>query len=338
MSTHSPSDLRILREQLLIRRDRLERALQHQQTSNLVMLLHSVDQALEKMDVGEYGLCETCHDAIETDRLLADPLTSFCIDHLTPKQQRDLEDDMELAAKIQNGLLPQRFSAPGWQVSLEYRPASVISGDYCDLMWDENNQRLYFMLGDVAGKGIAAAMLMSNLHAMFRALISAGLPLHDLMTHASRVFCGSTLPTQYATLICGTVDSGGQLEMCNAGHVPAILVGKAGPKLLESTGVPVGLFCDAEFTCTKAELWPGDSLILYTDGISEAENVQGSDFGVDRLATIAATHAASEPCDLIKTIRTNLDQFRNGAPRHDDETLLALQFAGSTYQRPAFAS
>ena len=103
------------------------------------------------------------------------------------------------------------------------RPAGPVSGDYCDLV-PGSPGHFHFLLGDVSGKGVAAAMLMSHLSAMLRTLITLDLPLSQLMERASRVFCESTLPTHYATLICGRASSSGEIEICNAGHPPPLVV------------------------------------------------------------------------------------------------------------------
>src|SRR5512136_2709606 len=127
---------RILRKQLVDRRLQLERAASIGVAALEVRrLLGEVDAALARMDKGTYGFCEVCHEPIETDRLIVDPLSRFCLDHLTPRQQRDLESDLELAAKIQGGLLPgSHLQYRGWEASYHYQPAGVVSGDYCDLV------------------------------------------------------------------------------------------------------------------------------------------------------------------------------------------------------------
>src|SRR6267142_5819422 len=166
----------LLREQLIERREKLQTAASaFHRPAELTRLLEEVDAALHRMDIGVYGLCEVCHDPVETERLLADPLTRFCLGDLTPHEQRALEDDLQLAAEIQTGLLPKHDKkVDGWEVAYYYRPAGVVSGDYCDFI-DGDNQSLHFVLGDVSGKGVAASMLMAHLHAMFRTLISINL-------------------------------------------------------------------------------------------------------------------------------------------------------------------
>jgi sigma-B regulation protein RsbU (phosphoserine phosphatase) len=205
----------VIREQLIDRKVRLESALMNVHgDEGLLGLLGQVDAALDRVEAGVYGLCEVCHDTVESDRLLADPLVKVCIGCMGPDERRALEDDLELAATIQRGLLPERnLQVDGWHASYHYQPALHVSGDYCDLITTPERQ-LYFILGDVSGKGVAASMLMAHLHAMFRTLISVGLPLKQLMERASRVFCESTLPTHYATLVCGRADD--CLSACSA--------------------------------------------------------------------------------------------------------------------------
>ena len=249
-----------MREQLLVRRHRLEEAAAGADDSaQFRRLLGEVDAALARMEERTYGLCQICEDPVEAERLLADPLTCVCLGCLTPAQRRALEDDLELATRIQAGLLPRRdFSHDGWQVSYHYEAASVVSGDYCDFV-TAGDGSLYFMLGDVAGKGVAASLLMSQLHAMFRALVPVGLPLNRLVERASRVFCESTLPTHYATLVCGRADTSGEVEICNAGHLPPLLLRSGRATLIEATGLPVGIFCNEEFTSEKFRAEVGDT-------------------------------------------------------------------------------
>ena len=315
----------VLREQLLERRHVLQRSITGPAPgAELIDLLQQVDQALERIDTGSYGLCQVCHDAIEPERLVADPLTCFCLDHLTPADQRALERDLHLAREIQGGLLPKGDATFGpWQISCHYQPAGLVSGDYCDVV-DAGQRGLYFMLGDVSGKGIAAAMLMSNLHALFRALISAGLPLGQLIAQASRAFCETTLAAHYATLVCGRASSTGEVELCNAGHLPPLHI--QGNKVAEvpSTGLPLGMFCSQEFALSRLHLRTGDSLLLYTDGLTEAEDNGGTAYGTERLGRLVVKNCAGSPRDLLAACQKDLDAFRGPAAIRDDLSLMAV--------------
>ncbi|HKP46349.1 MAG TPA: SpoIIE family protein phosphatase, partial [Pyrinomonadaceae bacterium] len=293
--------------------------------AELARLLHEVDEALHRMDAGVYGLCEVCHDTVETERLLADPLTRVCIDHLTSKEQRALEQDLELAAQIQTGLLPSREKTiVGWDVAYHYQPAGAVSGDYCDLI-NGNDDSWLFVVGDVSGKGVAASMLMAHLQAMFRTLHSIGLPLEQMVERASRVFCESTLPTQYATLVCGLVTKDGVVEICNAGHPPPLLVRNGAVTQIASTSLPVGVFCSESFSVNKFQMDQGDALFLYTDGFSELANGDGHEFGTERLAQLLEGNCTLRPHELIDLGIRELRSFSDGRAPSDDLTLMAIR-------------
>jgi sigma-B regulation protein RsbU (phosphoserine phosphatase) len=315
----------MLREQLDGRRQRLQDAIATRgRSSELARLLDEVDAALKRMDEGTYGLCETCHDPIETERLMADPLMCFCLDHLTPVQRRALEEDLELALRIQKGLLPQQdIRVRGLEVAYHYQGAGLVSGDYCDLV-DSGESNLYFILGDVSGKGVAASMLMAHLHAMFRTLISFGLPLAQIVERASRVFSQSTLPTHYATLVCGKVSGSGEMEVCNAGHFPPLLVSSGAVKGIDATGLPLGVFGAQEFSTARVHFGAGSTLFLYTDGLYEAEDRSGTEYGAERLGKFLSEHAALDPRALIDACVKDCSAYQGGLPNRDDLTIMAI--------------
>ena len=320
------TDLHLLRDQLVLRRQKLEAAAARAQTANLVQLLDQVDRALEKADHGSYGICEVCKDTVEAERLFADPLVRVCLGCLEPHEQRALEHDLALAASIQAGLLPRKdFSAAGWHVAHYYEPAGPVSGDYCDVVVHDKN--LYFMVGDVSGKGVAAAMLMSNLHAMFRALVPTGLPLENLVERANRIFCETTLPTQFATLVCGRATEWGEIEICNGGHPAPLHVSAHGVRSIDMAAPPVGLFCDQQFVSVKFQVSPGDRLLIYTDGFSEASAPDGAEYGVQRLTGLLQTQPEKGARQLIDACIENQRAHRGSTRMLDDITLMALQFS-----------
>ena len=211
-----------------------------------------MDAALQRLERGEYGLCETCHDPIEPDRLRADPLTRFCIDHLSEPELRAHEQDLELATRIQSKLLPRReISAGGWQAHCHYQSAGPVGGDYCEIMPVEDGGRLFFAIGDVSGKGVAASLLMTHLSAILRSLLSVGLPIPEMMTRANRLFCESTLDSHYATLICGRVTGSHDIELASAGHCPPLVARRHAVERLDMPGLPLGLFSRGEYSVTR---------------------------------------------------------------------------------------
>ena len=317
-------EIDFLHNQLEQRKLRLEAAIAvAPPNAGLAGLLREVDSALERMTQGSYGLCEECHEPVEQDRLLADPLVRYCLDHLTEAQLAALQRDLDLASEVQRKLLPQAdLHADGWETSYHYAPVGPVSGDYCDLIPSED--QLFFVLGDVSGKGVAASMLMTQLHALFRSLTSMGLPLGQIVTQANRMFCESALAGQYATLVCGQAKRNGEVEIHNAGHLPAIVVGRGGVLRIESTGLPLGMFQEVEFSATRLQLQSGDMLFLYTDGLSEARN--GDDeYGVERIVALARQQALRPPAELITACLEDLRVFAEPATRSDDLTLLAIR-------------
>lgn len=317
------------RKQLLDRREKLQSAASVVSADGEFMrLIEEVDAALMRVEDGSYGLCESCLEPVETERLLSDPLTSVCLGCLTPQQRHELEEDLQLAVRIQRGLLPpRRIEFGAWEIAYHYEPAGLVSGDYCDLIQTGDGD-LYFILGDVSGKGMAAALLMSNLQAMFRSLVSLKLPLEELMERASRLFCESTLSTHFATLICGRVSGSGEIEVANAGHLPPVVIKQDGNVIIDSTGLPLGLFCDEKFTTSKIHAVPGDALLLYTDGLTEAVDDLGTEYGIERLLQTVDLSSMRQPDELIRVCLNDHSLFRGGSEKPDDLTIMALRFSG----------
>lgn len=330
MATIESTYLQTAREQLEARLERLESLLQQQPNQQVEQLITEVDRAIERIDTGHFGVCTVCHESVEADRLMHDPLVSVCLGCLSPAQQRALEYDLELAARIQSGLLPQSdVRIPGWAVAFHYQPAGVVGGDYFDVIGDGRGGA-YFLVADVAGKGVAAAMLSANLRAMFRALVPLGLDVENLLTHANRLFSESKLPMQYATLVFGHSNAAGELKLVNAGHLPILLSSGNKVTRVESNCMPLGLFAEQEFPVKSVHLQMGDTLVLYTDGVTEAQDDNGKEYGIAKLQALFEECISKCPEELVKCFRERLQDYRGATERADDETLLALQYVGPT--------
>jgi phosphoserine phosphatase RsbU/P len=317
-------EISFLQGQLEERKRRLEQAITRApQNGGLAALLREVDSALERMDKGRYGICDECHESIEQDRLMANPLTRYCLDHLTQMQRAALQRDLDLAGDVQRNLLPQANLRVGdWETCYHYAPHGPVSGDYCDLI--PYDGQLFFVLGDVSGKGVAASMLMAQLHALFRSLTGLGLPLSRIVAQANRVLCESAMAGQYATLVCGLAKAGGEVEIHNAGHTPVIVARRDQPQHVESMGFPLGMFLEGEFSAARLNLEPGDTLFLYTDGFSEA-TCTDTEYGVERATDLVHQQSQHSPAGLIAACLDDLRAFTAGTPQGDDLTLLAIQ-------------
>lgn len=317
-----------LHDELVSRRLKLESVLSQAPTEeNFHLLLKEVDAALERIEQGTYGLCETCHEPIEAERLAVDPLVRTCLDHLSRQEQRALERDLDLAFQIQKQLLPEAdLVMNGWRASYRYEPAGAVSGDYVDCFMPPGADALHFTIGDVTGKGVAASILMGHLHAMFRSLALADLPLCDAVMQANRIFCEGTASSHFATLVAGRAHADGTIELCNAGH-PYPVIRRAGGavEVLPSLSMPIGLFSTSEFASLSIRLEPRDMLILYTDGLTEAENPAGEQYGEERLLNLLGTRDVSSPRSLLDAAAADVTAFSNGARKTDDLTMLVLE-------------
>jgi sigma-B regulation protein RsbU (phosphoserine phosphatase) len=318
----------VMRGQLVERRERVAAAISSAGPDpQLTALLREVDAALQRFESGTYGICETCHDTVEAARLIANPLERFCLDHLSAREQRDLEADLSLAAEIQRGLLPSHnLRLDGWHFDYAYEPARMVSGDYVDIIQSEGDG-LYFVLGDVSGKGIAASMLMAKLHAVFRSLIPLRLSVDQLTQRASRLFGDSTLPGQYATLICGRASNDGAVSICNAGHPSALLSRNGKIEEISATGLPLGMFCNQEFSAANLKLESGDALVLYTDGVVDAVNSHDQEYGVSRLLDIATKSCSWDPEKFVASCVSDISRFRGSSSRFDDISIMGIRRA-----------
>jgi len=169
---------------------------------------------------------------------------------------------------------------------------------------------------------------MAHLHATFRALVPLSLPLDQLIGRASRLFCESALPNHFATLVAGRAFPSGEIEITNAGHVPALVRHGRDIVRVESSGLPIGMFCDERFSVSRLRLSPEDSILLYTDGVSESRDPAGEEYGVGRLARLMSEGEPLAPERLIASCLRDLTAFRAGAAKVDDLALMAVTRIG----------
>lgn len=314
-----------IKQQLTERRERLiatNKSLQN--SAHLFDLLKQVDSALERIDDGSYGVCEICKGLIEDEILKGNPLITVCLGDLNSHQQKALELDLAFASQIQRNLLPQNdLSINGWELNYQYNPAGPVSGDFCNVIKLENDSIL-FVLGDVSGKGVAASLMMSHLHALVNSLIFFGLPFVELVEKANRLFCESTMNTNYATIVFGKANLNGEIEICNAGHNPPFLLSDGIVKPINATGIPVGLFCDTEYYSEKFLLKKNDTLLLYTDGLTEAL-CDGIEYGEQRVKELLIKNGNQTTANIIDLfLRDNKEYIGNSLPT-DDLTIMAVR-------------
>jgi len=319
----SIADHAFLRRELIERRHKLEAAAARSDEGQIVELLDAVDEALGRIERGDFGLCEACDEPIERDLLINDPLARICLECLSASQRRALEHDLSLASSIQRRLLPQQeFNAPGWEGHYHYEAHGAVSGDFCDVI--ENGKETFVLLGDISGKGVSAALLMSHLSAIFRGLTDSGAPLVSIMERANRLFSAAIPAGSFATLVAARLLSDGEVELCNAGHVPPI-VQNGRINRLPPDGVPIGLFCQSTYSSQRLRLEIGDRLVLVTDGLIESTNGNGAEYGIDALSSLVEAHPEVGPCDLTALLLADAARFRNGRPADDDTTMMVVR-------------
>ena len=255
-----------------------------------------------------------------------------CLECLSDEERDALQHDLEVAARIQARLLPERnFSFGRWQIHYHYEPLGAVSGDHIDLIRPgRTGHALHFLFGDVSGKGVAASILMANLQALFRTLVSLELPLAEIMAKANSLFHESTGANSFATLVAGRLNGGGLLEICNAGHNPPLLVRDTCVSSLSARSLPLGISDQLPIESERHILEPEDLLFLYTDGISEASNHSGEEYGSARVERSLEGLRGLPAQDVVNTVLGNLQTFQSGTPQVDDVTAMAIRWRGES--------
>lgn len=165
---------------------------------------------------------------------------------------------------------------------------------------------------------------MTHLSAIFRSLLSLDLSLADMVSRANRLFCESTAPAYYATLVCGRATANG-VELCNAGHCAPLLLQRDATQRLDSTGLPLGLFCGGQYTVRHISLAAGESLVLYSDGITDAQDPVGAEYQEERLIRSLRDRFEQGADAMADSVLRDVARFRQTCPPVDDMTLLIVR-------------
>jgi hypothetical protein len=244
-----------------------------------------------------------------------------------------MKRDLQIAREIQTWLLPNEPpKVPGIEVAFQTRPANTVAGDYYDMFLrpkgtpDENHVLL--AVADVAGKSIPAAMLMATFQASLRTLSVTPSSLQELVASINRYACtNSQGGLRFTTAFLADLDPETRtLTYINAGHNQPMLCRKSGAlERLDAGGLPIGISADAPYESGSVVLAPGDWLVIFTDGVIEAMNTRGDEYGENRLLAAVATSSNGTPNEMMQRIMTDLDVFVGNTPQHDDVTCLLLK-------------
>ena len=236
-----------------------------------------------------------------------------------------IDEELRTAYVIQSRLLPAQLPAiDGYCFAGTNRPCKTVSGDYYDVVVRPDG-RIYFVIADVSGKGITAALIMSSLATAFAIFTRSDPTPADLLREINVTLAPKTSPTKFVTLFAGVLDPArGVVEFANGGHVPPLVVCRGGVEMLKTTDMVVGLFANATYRNQSVALAPGDSLVLFTDGVSEAENAAEEQLGVEPVAEMLRTMHGSDAARILATIDERVRTHTGDVPAGDDVTMLAL--------------
>lgn len=238
------------------------------------------------------------------------------------------EHEIAEARAIQEGFLPKEIpQLAGYEIAAAWQSARVVGGDYFDVL-PFGGERCGLCIADVAGKGLPAALLMSNLQAAVRGLASPSLAPEELCARLNTLLCRNIASDRFVTLFYARLDGPSrQLRYVSAGHNPPFVVRRDGShERLGEGGLVLGVFANQTFQSGTAKLQGGDRLILYTDGVTEACNSEDEEFGEGRLLRVLQQNAASSAVEIQKRILQSVTEFSRG-PWQDDATLLVIAVA-----------
>jgi len=237
-----------------------------------------------------------------------------------------LKGDLEIAREIQFGLLPfAPFSRHGTSIYTAMRPANTVGGDYFDII-NLPDGRIALAMGDVAGKGMPAALLMALLQGSLRTLITAGFRGADLAHTLNDHLCANIPRNRLVTLFYAELDlATGTFHYVNAGHNAPFLLRPAGPTRLGSTGVALGVVGGSSFEERGETLAAGERLFLFTDGVTEAFDPQDREYGEPRLESFLLSHHPLRSPDLIDAVREDVLAFCGSTRPHDDMTMMLVE-------------
>jgi len=290
--------------------------------------LDVIDETIAKVDSKTLGKCKVCHGEVDSELLEVDYTACVCIEHLSGEERRHLEAELELAQSVQKMLLPQEIpDIPGLEVAAFSRPAQIVGGDYFDFI-DFSNGLHGLAIADVAGHGVSASLHMAGIQALLRALVPQNASPAEVMRQLHKLFIHNIRFETFVTFFLGAFDPATRMfTFCNAGHQPPLVLhktngSKESAEMLLPTGAAIGLVEEAEFKENAVELQAEDLLVLYTDGVTEAVDLQNRQFGRERLVDLSRRINNTPAKEVVQKIRQSLEEFSEGKPLADDTTIV----------------
>lgn len=253
--------------------------------------------------------------AIENARLYRDSV-----------EKARIEQEMKIAAEIQRALLPPaRHAGQYFEAVAASIPCRAIGGDFYDYL-DLTSGDFGFALGDVAGKGAPAALLTAVIQGVFSAQAYSGVAPAETLQRVNQALIRRAIESRFATVLYGVLSPAGQLTYCNAGHNPPLLIGQNSVRRLEKGGLIVGLFEHATFEEETLQLELGDILVVFSDGVTEALNPAGEEYGEERLLNCINANRQADTAQLLDHVLADVRRFASGADQSDDVTAMVLRY------------
>jgi phosphoserine phosphatase RsbU/P len=245
--------------------------------------------------------------------------------HQRALAQERMQHELQLAYEVQARLMPRALpDLEGWDLAGFWRPAREVSGDFYDLL--RVGEAMGVVVADVADKGMPAALFMAVTRSLLRAGAAPGRTPAQVIATVNRLASLDAADGMFVTLWYGELRPDGAVHYVNAGHNPPLLVRADGRvERLPRTGILVGWDGDADFGQASVVLAPDDLLVAFTDGVTEARDPAGEEFGETRLVDVVLAHGGATAGELIGVIRSALDDFVADAPTHDDCTLVVAR-------------
>ena len=319
---------------------------------SLLGKIQELDNVLKVVIVSAYGDMDNIRTAMNRGAFdfITKPINFDDLEITIRKTHRELEElrkastlqkklsvlhrELEIASQIQLSTLPSRFPAfpdrTDFDLYAMMIPAQEVGGDFYDFfLIDEDH--LGFVLGDVSGKGIGAALFMAITRTMIRATALRGLSASECLEHVNKVLHPETMPRMFVTAVFGVLDtSTGVVEYCCAGHHPPILLREdcTVEEAPRTGGLGLCLVPEFGYTSKSLQLRRGESLLLYTDGVTEAVNDENEQFGEERLVACLDGCHDEAPADVVRDVLRSVTRFSDGRTQSDDITMLALKYAG----------
>jgi phosphoserine phosphatase RsbU/P len=291
---------------------------------------HVIDTSLEKLEHNALGICEICHGYVEPALLQMDYTAAVCLDHYSDEERRRLESELELSQIIQRALLPQAMPViSGVEVAAFSRPAEIIGGDYFDFFTFRDGTH-GLVIADVSGHGFSAGMLMSSLQTALRTMAPDTDSPAEILERINRFYIHNINFTTFVTVFLARFDPATlTLTYVNAGHNPPAVHRKGSEDInwLMPTAPAIGLAEEFHPRTESVTLAKGDSLFLYTDGVTEVLNISNEQFGQDRLANMLLQSADLRPSDILQTVLQHASMFGSSPSLADDVTMIALKVA-----------